>query len=102
VDATVSWEFAMKNPFEGSTTLEGVIVATGVGPTLLTLELGDMAVEKETFPAKSMKVLTVIVEVPGWPAKTVMLLGLAERWKSGAQYGTFHAVSGCSSHPEKL
>ena len=102
MDATVSWEFAMKNPFEGSTTLEGVIVATGVGPTVLALELGVMVVEKETFPAKSMKVLTVIVETAGWPANTVTLLGLAERWKSGVQYGTFHAVSGCSSHPEKL
>ncbi len=90
----------MKNPFDGRATLEGVIVATGVGPTML--ELGDMVVEKDTFPEKRLKVLTVIVETPGWPAKTVRLLVLAERWKSGAQYGTFHAVSGCSSHPEKL
>ena len=67
----------MKNPFDGRATLEGVIVATGVGPTLLALELGDMVAEKDTFPAKSMKVLTVIAEVAGWPAKTVMLLGLA-------------------------
>ena len=92
----------MKNPFDGRATLEGVIVATGVGPTMLELELGDIVVEKDTFPEKRLKVLTVIVETPGWPAKTVMLIGLAERWKSGAQYGTFHAVRGCSSHPEKL
>jgi hypothetical protein len=102
LDATVSWEFAMKNPFDGSTTLDGVIVATGIGPTMVELELGDIVVEKDTFPVKSMKVLTVIVDVAGWPAKTVMLLGLAVKWKSGAQYGTLHAVSGCSSHPEKL
>jgi len=92
----------MKNPFDGSTTLEGVIVAIGVGPTLLELELGDTAVEKDTLPEKSMKVLTVMVELAGWPASTPMLLELALRWKSGAQYGTFHAVRGCSSHPEKL
>jgi hypothetical protein len=79
VDVTVSWEFAMKNPFEGSTTLDGVIVATGVGPTVLALELGEIVVEKETFPEKSMNVLTVIMEVAGWPAKTVMLVGLAVR-----------------------
>ena len=78
MDVTVSWEFAMKNPFDGSTTLDGVIVATGVGPTL-ALELDDNVVEKETFPEKSMNVLTVIVEVAGWPAKTVMLVGSAVR-----------------------
>src|SRR6266568_4012496 len=69
----------MKNPFDGRATLEGVIVATGVGPTMLELELGDMVVEKDTFPEKRLKVLTVIVETPGWPAKTVRLLVLAER-----------------------
>ena len=102
MDVTVSWEFAMKSPFDGSRTLDGVIVATGVGPTLLALELGDTVVEKDTFPVKRLNVSRVILETAGWPAKTVILLGLAERWKSGAQYGTFHAVSGCSSHPEKL
>ena len=61
MDATVSWEFAMKNPFEGSTTLEGVIVATGVDPVVL--EVADIVVEKDTVPEKSMKVLTVMVEL---------------------------------------
>ena len=63
MDATASWEFAMKNPFEGSTTLEGVIVATGVDPVVL--EVADIVVEKDTLPEKSMKVLTVIVELAG-------------------------------------
>ena len=61
MDATASWEFAMKNPFEGSTTLEGVIVATGVDPVVL--EVADIVVEKDTVPEKSMKVLTVMVEL---------------------------------------
>ena len=92
----------MKNPCNGSATLDGVIVATGVGPIILALELGNTVVEKDTVPENRLKVLTVIVETAGWPANTVTLLRLAERWKSGAQYGTFQAVSGCSSHPEKL
>jgi len=70
----------MKNPFDGSRTLDGVIVATGVGPILLALELGDTVVEKDTFPVKRLNVLTVIVEMAGWPAKTVRLLRLALRW----------------------
>ena len=51
----------MKNPFDGSTTLEGVIVAVGVEPVVL--EVADIVVEKDTVPEKSMKVLTVIVEL---------------------------------------
>jgi hypothetical protein len=60
---TVSVEYAMKNPFDGSTTLEGVIVAVGVGPTVLELEVRDTAVEKDTLPVKRLKVFTVIVEL---------------------------------------
>jgi hypothetical protein len=53
----------MKNPFDGSTTLEGVIVAVGIGPIVLELETGDTVVEKDTLPEKRLNVFTVIVEL---------------------------------------
>lgn len=56
-------EYAIKNPFDGSTTLEGAIVAVGIGPIVLELETGDTVVEKDTLPEKRLKVLTVIVEL---------------------------------------
>jgi len=73
----------MNSPFVGTTTLVGVIVAVGCGPTVM--EVDDIAVEKDTLPEKSMKVLTVMVELADRPARTARLLGLALRLKLGDQ-----------------
>jgi len=81
-------------------TLDGVIVAVGELPTVL--EVAETTVENDTLPEKRLKVLTVMVELPDWPASTFRLLGLALRPKSAGVFEILHAVRGCSSHPEKL
>ena len=95
---TVRLEFAI--PPEGTATPEGVIVAVGEGPTVL--EAAETIVENVMLPEKRLNVLTVMVELPDWPASTFTLLGLALRSKSAGVFEILHAVRGCSSHPEKL
>jgi hypothetical protein len=95
---TVSLEFAI--PPDGTRTLDGVIIAVGADPTVA--EVGVMVVENETFPEKRLNVLTVTVELADWLASTLRPLGLALRSKSDGVFEILHAVSGCSSQPEKL
>jgi hypothetical protein len=98
VVVTVSLELDI--PPEGTITLEGVIVAAGEDPTVL--EVAETIVENETLPVKRLNVLTVMVEVADWLARTLRLLGLELRPKSAGVFDILHAVRGCSSHPEKL
>ena len=73
--AIVSLEVAM--PPDAIRTLDGIIVAVGADPTVT--EVGVTVVEKETLPEKRLNVLTVMVELADWLARTLRLLGLALR-----------------------
>jgi len=95
---TVRLEFAI--PPEATMTLEGVIVAVGDGPT--ALDAAETTVENVMLPEKRLNVLTVMVELADWLARTLRLFGLALRPKSAGLFEILHAVRGCSSHPEKL
>lgn len=95
-------KFSLEDPIppDGIRILDGVIVAVGAGPTA-PVE-GEMLVEKETFPEKRLYVLTVTVEVADWPPTRARLLGLALNAQSEGVFEILHAVSECSSQPEKL
>ena len=95
---TVSMELAI--PPGETRTLEGVMVAVGMDPVVL--EVGESVVENETLPEKRLNVLTMMVELDDWLVRTLRLLGLALRPKSDGVFESLHAVSGCSSQPEKL
>jgi hypothetical protein len=43
---------------------------------------GDTELARLTVPVNPSNGLTVIVDMPAWPARTVMLVGLAAREKS--------------------
>jgi hypothetical protein len=73
--AIVSLEVAI--PPGATRTLDGVIVAVGADPTVA--EVGVTVVENETLPEKRLNVLTVMVELADWLARTLRLLALALR-----------------------
>jgi hypothetical protein len=78
----------------------GVIVALGICP--LAEIHGVIVTESETLPEKRLNVLTEIVEAADSPVITGRGLGFAESEKSEEVLESRQAVSGCSSHPEKL
>ncbi len=64
----------LPDPFWDSVTLAGLVDAVS--------DDGDTAVDRATLPVKPPRLFRLIVEVPDWPAKTVMLDELAETEKS--------------------
>jgi hypothetical protein len=81
-------------------TLEGVMVTFGVCPRAEVH--GVTVTENETLPENRLNVLTVIVEAADNPVITGRRLGFADSAKSEEVLESRQAVSGCSSHPEKL
>lgn len=66
--------------------------------------LGEIDDARVTVPVNPLTGVTLTIEVPVVPARTDTPIGLADMVKSGLgeELESLQAVSGWSSHPEKL
>jgi hypothetical protein len=74
-------------------TVGGIVT---VGPE------GETVALRGRDPEKILNEWMVILEITDFPGRIVSGFGLALREKSAGVFENLHAVSGCSSQPEKL